>query len=447
MAKNRLDLNFNLETTEQRNQFVQQYIQKEEFKQKPLTTAELETISNYILWGKECDGKNVVQKKEIDIKTRNSTWAKKEIESIEELMENPAFDENLMIPIGVDPPIKRSREVFNREKALQDENLRNEYLSLFRQIDEADLLINYYDLEHGKRKNPPRQELLDRFTEEEQERIRQRATTLDSYNYLKWRHLLVELRSSQFSLKNCGFSGAPRQETRYHIRTAEMVLDFSENITIFPLGMFSDNFIGNSIFTTEADLENKHFSDSELKRISNFFWSQNSINKNELDRYFDFTNPEHVYQLLLQYPDLDNEESTGAKDLLKTINYYIEQAKLSNIHSDLLEMKLLQRKNMEIAIFLNEKYGKSYTENYISTLYKKNVDQIVDAALFHKDLIENIFFPENFRKCTRCGNYLLKHPRNFVRKTRAADGFCGRCKSCDKEVRQRKKEMKKNDGR
>ena len=42
--KNRLNLDFALSTTEQRTQFVNSYITRSEFIEKPLTSDELETI-------------------------------------------------------------------------------------------------------------------------------------------------------------------------------------------------------------------------------------------------------------------------------------------------------------------------------------------------------------------------------------------------------------------
>ncbi|MBO7716971.1 MAG: hypothetical protein J6S85_25620 [Methanobrevibacter sp.] len=56
MPKNRLNLNFALETAEDRAQFVRDYMDTITF--TPNET-ELETISNYILWGKTSNGKNV----------------------------------------------------------------------------------------------------------------------------------------------------------------------------------------------------------------------------------------------------------------------------------------------------------------------------------------------------------------------------------------------------
>ena len=71
---NRLHLDFSITGTADRKDFVDQYVQRPEFIRAPLTEDELETIANYILWGKDPDGLNVTQRGEIQIETRNKTW-------------------------------------------------------------------------------------------------------------------------------------------------------------------------------------------------------------------------------------------------------------------------------------------------------------------------------------------------------------------------------------
>jgi hypothetical protein len=71
---NRLHLDFSISGTDDRRNFVEAYVQRPEFIRSPLTEDELETIANYILWGKDNDGLNCTQRGEIQIETRNKTW-------------------------------------------------------------------------------------------------------------------------------------------------------------------------------------------------------------------------------------------------------------------------------------------------------------------------------------------------------------------------------------
>ena len=111
---------------------------------------------------------------------------------------------------------------------------------------------------------------------------------------------------------------------------------------------------------------------------------------------------------------------------------------------DILRQKISKQKNQDIALFINKKYHKTYNANYISTIFRqKIIAAINEAAALHYEIMINIFFPENFKKCKQCGRTLLLISNNFVRKTKSKDGFVSRCKQCDKKNRQEKKIMEK----
>ena len=68
---NRLRLDWSINSSSERNKFIQEYLQNISFIP---TDDELEILSNYILWGKDPDGTSAVQKGEFSIETRNKTW-------------------------------------------------------------------------------------------------------------------------------------------------------------------------------------------------------------------------------------------------------------------------------------------------------------------------------------------------------------------------------------
>jgi hypothetical protein len=128
---------------------------------------------------------------------------------------------------------------------------------------------------------------------------------------------------------------------------------------------------------------------------------------------------------------------SNLKFLLDTLQFYVGQAELTDIHREILDMKLHKKKNADIAWDINHKYGKTYTVNYISTIFKQRIiPRINDAAKYHEKVIGSIFFPEEFKTCCHCGETMLRDPINFTRKSRATDGFSSRCKKCEKEARQ-----------
>lgn len=188
---NRLQLDFKLTTTDERTAFLEEYLRRPEFIKRPPTNEELETMGNYLLWGKDpITGLNAKQTGLIDLETKHGTWDKNtNTESLEGLMESPTFNEASLIQMGT-VPTKTVREVFSRKEALAKcpDYLRDTLLDLFQRIDELDLLINYYELAHNRRKNPPRDQLLTKFTEEQQVAFQEEVTHWNQYKYLKMRH-------------------------------------------------------------------------------------------------------------------------------------------------------------------------------------------------------------------------------------------------------------------
>jgi hypothetical protein len=131
-------------------------------------------MGNYLLWGKDpTSGLNAQQEGLLTIDTKHNTWSKDAtVDSLDGLLENPMFNENTMRPLNA-VPNKIKREVFSRKETLAQcpEYLHSTFVDLFQRIDRIDLGINYYDLAHNRRINPPRPELLAAFSPEEQATI------------------------------------------------------------------------------------------------------------------------------------------------------------------------------------------------------------------------------------------------------------------------------------
>ena len=85
-------LDFNIYSSEDRCKAVEKIL--EQNKDKGLTQSELQTLSDYILYGKDqATGTSVVDRKEVQIKTKFSSYQKQRFVSLDEMMENPTFDE------------------------------------------------------------------------------------------------------------------------------------------------------------------------------------------------------------------------------------------------------------------------------------------------------------------------------------------------------------------
>lgn len=165
--KNRLHLDFSLVYDDERTEFIRNYTATSpDFAKYPPTNEEWETMANYILWGKDRKtGLNAKQAGIVDLPSRNGDWndSAKTV-SLDALMESPTFNEAVFSRV----PTKVKREVFSRDETIKQcpPDLLPEFRELWRMIDELDIRINYYELAHNKRKNPPREGLLRKFTPE-----------------------------------------------------------------------------------------------------------------------------------------------------------------------------------------------------------------------------------------------------------------------------------------
>ena len=440
---NRLNLNFNLTYIDERRDFVEEYLAKPQFDSKPPTPSELETIANYILWGKErATNRNIVQEGSIQIATRAGLWDANaaKVESLDSLLAQPGFTEQQILSTEA-PRYKYPKETFSRSMARKTAS--PEALSileeLWKEIDSLELELNYYDLMHGKRTKPPREELISLFPNEEQQTLREQAAHLNQFQYLKKRHLLVELRREQYTIKDLyrpikSLHSAPSTQLSQSISTIET------DYPVAPIGLIGGLSIQEKLFPKDRYPIPSDFTQEELKTILQFYWAR-ALQVNT----YDFRNPEHVGKTFEQFQQLNSERNddilSNSNAFLDTLQFYIARADLSDTQREILELKLRKVSNLDIAQYINKKYNKSYTINYISTIFRqKIIPQICAAAQIHAEIIENLTFPENFKKCKTCGRILLISPINFVKKSRSPDGYSTQCKICDRETRIKSKE-------
>jgi len=437
---NRLKLDWTINSTYDRKAFLDTYLTQITFVPNE---EEIEMLGNYILWGKDIDGKSAVQRHEITIETRNKTWQKKEEESLDSLIESPTFNEASLFGT---PKAKTIRNVFSRDEALNEspDFLRSIFEELFSQIDSLDLVINYYDLAHGKRTKPPREELLEKFSAADRKILQEKADSLNQFKYLKLRHELVELRRQQFTLRD-SYRPQIQRTTPLLPNLNQQTTIWEDNCKVYPLGVISPGRLGR-IFLGEDELVPDSFTEDDLAMVSRFYWKKKQEQRDKL--FLDFTNEMHVAAIMQMYfeleeSDLEEDLDSMTARLIRTLEYYIKLAKLTDAQREILQWKIDKKTNQQIAIYINKKYEKSYTINYISTIFRKKIiPTIIEAVEYHEEIVGNLFFKENFKRCTGCGRLLLMDKHNFIKKSRSKDGFSNKCKECEKLERERRKEKK-----
>ena len=440
MKKNRLALDFTLETTIERREFITEYLTRPEFSTSPPNEKELETIADYILWGKDPNTKkNVKQEKLIQLETASKTWDFKQSESLDSLIESPTFNESAIKKITSNRP-KVVRQVFDRAQTLNScpTALTQTFTDLFKEIDTLELQINFYELSIKKRQKPPREELLSQFTENEIQNLKLLSENWTPHTYLKNRHRLVELRREQYTLKDL-YSTTIMRHTLPTAAPEETQITFDTDIEILPLGL-KNTKLGALIFQPQIIPQN--YTEPQLKEILSYYWKKQSLSLKKPT--LNFKNLEDVYQLLLFSIELDSPTDdlySTTQSLIETLKFYAAAANLTDCQREILTLKIEKKFNQDIADYINKKFQKTYTANYISTIFRqKIIPKINEAAQYHEDLILSLPCPEEFKTCTKCGRTFLRDTRNFVKKSRSTDGLSSKCKHCDKEERQLKKE-------
>ena len=445
---NRLNLNFSIPYTDERTEFVSTYLNSDTFSYTPPTNAELETMANYILWGKQRDTEtNVVQDKLVEIPTRSKTWDRSQkTESLDALLAQPTFSEQQLNSLN-GTKYRYPKETLSRAQVRKetDSDKNPIFNDLWNRIDELELELNYYDLIHGKRQTEPRSELIQKFDAGAQQMIKERAAVLTQFKYLKKRHLLVELRREQFTLRDSIKPTILPHTTSSAIDVYENgPVELDSDVIVSPIGLKYDSDLSRKLFNTSRYPIPSDFSQNELKVLLKSYWMRKAAVAKNDRLVFNFNNPTHVGEVFSLYDSLRASEDdilSTTPEFIDTLNYYVKIADLTDVQRSILDLKLKRVSNVDIAGGINAEYGKTYTVNYISTIFRqKIIPSICAAAQTQAEIIENLPYPENFKKCKTCGRVLLSTPQNFVRKSRSPDGLSTQCKRCDREARIKSKE-------
>lgn len=395
-------LDFSIPTSTGRMKFVQDLFS--EIDPKSLTKTELETCTNYILYGKdpEKDNTSSVDRKEIQIPTKYNTYKKQEPISLEALMENPTFDES---------QLKKEKNIYKKVKPTIDKEKCKDIPGMKELWEEIEKLNRKVRLAEGKDTPNAGEEM----------------PNWDAKTLYNMKHQLVALRKEQYLLKDAVFPEMPAIKNFGHYFTHPT--EYEMNYPVFPCGTMRE----------ENDDEFKH------PWKTNACFAAKDI-ENELQEriaakkpYFSFLDSEHIYQLCLGYYEIKDQAEKNPdsplNNLIWTLDYYVEKANLNPQQALILEGKKKRLLNREICERLMSELGIYHQENYISTIWNKITKLIADAA----DLSFDEWCCKNYEKawktCNCCGEKMLRDPRNFVRKSKAPDGLTNRCKRCDQKKR------------
>lgn len=393
-----LNLDFSINTSKDRKRFIDEYTKQRIAEGYTFSQKEIGQMGDYILYGKDEDGTSIVDRKEVDIDTRYSSYKKKRPESLEALMESPAFNETNILTTNI---YKKEKPKIDREKDRDVPGIQE----LWKDIDRLDHRIKVTE---GKEEDPK----IKPFT---------------SQQLYKAKHHLIELRTQQYYLKDSVKPTIPPAnpiDRLYTMHEQDIQWDsIGSEYSIAPLGLYSSN---PERFENPREIEEKDYRFNEKA-------------KNILD----FRNIEHIKELIEFYEELvtaatDKPESL-LDDIIETLDFYIRFSDFDREKTIILEGKIKKLPVVEIQKQLKEQLNIHHSPNYISTIYTQKIcKEIAESAQLHYDMYMNREYVNMWKKCSQCGQTKFLDPRVFMRKSRSSDGYNSKCKKCCKENRKKK---------
>lgn len=419
MSRNRLFLNWQLNSQEERAAFIETYLPT----LPSPTEEELSTIADYILWGK----RNGEKDRAFQIEPRNKTWVRNREESLETLQMSLTFNEGELSRPG--PAYTRPNPVFSREnaRAMAPASLLPEFEALWRTIDQLDIRIQTYELLSGKRKQivPA---LLERLTPDEIEQAQQDIVSWSSFFYLKQRHQIVELRNQQYSMRDLYNPPKERHTEPYTdpLRDDLWTHSIGTDYAVRPLGLLAPDNFSSLIYRTPLPTPDDYTTKEFAQLCAYVSRLQDPDPTYHNSRYIDLRQRPHLSLIVKNWDDLQE----AAPNLLHTFNFFVAAANLTPVALRTLSYKRQGKLGSEIAALINKEFGTHYSPNYISTIYQlRCLKPIATAVQLHYDnLMALLSDPEgNFCCCSKCGCSKLHTPLYFKVRNGKTSEICRDC--------------------
>ena len=402
VVKLKFKLDFNIYSSEDRMEAVKKIL--EQNKNQKISQLELDTLSNYILYGKdEATGTSVVDRKEVQIKTKFNSYQKQKFVSLDEMMESPTFNE---------ADLTQDQTIYKKIKPSIDKEKAAKIPEMGRLWEEIEHLQTIYDENSGKKEKTDSTPALGQ----------------KELYFLK--HHLIQLRTQQYYLMDSYYPTIGGIQKPPHEKFYTDPLMEQMRYPILPRGTAKEknSFEFINPFYSKDDTPAQGWNEEEILELEN---------RGRL--YFDFRNKEHLYYLVKYWREIrgmvSDEPHAPLWELLWTFEIYQNLTELSEQQVLILEGKKEGKSNKEIQAQLQEELGIFHQVNYISTIYLKIINKIIESVELNYDEWLAKDYGKAWKKCPYCGKYQLRDPRRFVRKAKAQDGLVGRCKVCDKQKR------------
>lgn len=152
-----------------------------------------------------------------------------------------------------------------------------------------------------------------------------------------------------------------------------------------------------------------------------------------------FTDPVVIEAILCNYSNL-KQNSYGVFEndtwyLMQDFDDLSERAlQAYPLYQRIVELKIDGKQNLEIQTTLEEEFNIKHSVEYISSLWRNKIPELIAAKAEEEALIWHYFHKDGvkprLKTCTRCGQTKLAHNKFFSKNKSSKDGFYSICKQC-----------------
>ena len=384
------------------------------------SNTELEQMGNYILYGKDEDGKNAVQRDEVtDSNKRYGSFKTMDdkLLSLDEILENPMADQQALEQRHKPSVYTKPKPTINKPKydkktgALIDAG--DSDIPYMKELwDSIERMEHTVAVNEGKL--PP-----DETT----------PLLRDDYRLYQLKHWLIDLRRHQYYLKDVfkpelHFPGIDHPKQQF--------IDWTCDSTYWmPRDKWEKRVNESLLHSVSKDIK-------DYETRINPYTGEEEVKWIVRRHTFDWENPEHVKALINWYEPLYDQLyekiDTYGRTLIWDFERYRNMTNLSEVRNYILDLKLQRTPYAEIVENLQIKYGLKYTENYLCTILSKEIPgKIAETAQKWRLIVETP--PEELKECYTCGRKLPRHKLFFVCNKNRKDGFSSNCKECERNRR------------
>ena len=382
------------------------------------TPTELEQMASYILYGKDENGQNSIQRNEtIDKEKRYKSYKTKDdkVQSLDEIMEAPGFDEQQLrsaykrdsytVP---KPCINKPR--YDKKTGEMIDPGDSDVPGMREQWEIIDRWQHMLDVAQGK--VPP-----------------QEGDTIvsDPYRIYQIKHNLIDIRKHQYYLKDS-------YKPTLHFQNLD-----------HPKPQFYD-WSGDSFYWVSRDQWQEKVDHAYTSRVSKNLADYETRGEGDdleikwvvCQHTFDWENPKHVRALLNHYhtlyENLHDKLNTYGCTLLWDFDRYVSLCDFTELRLFLINLRKAGLAYEDILEEMRAKYGMEYSPNYLVSVVSTEVpNKIAKVAKMLR--IENETPEDQRKRCIHCGRNLPINPLFFSRNNSHKDGLSNTCKQCDRQSR------------